>query len=204
ADAQPRMVVVDLTNDIGLNTDGGCGGIMDIFVEPWDAASDGQDLSSAGLETLAGRRAALAVAAVSRSRGVPVALGQRALIVDDKLRRGSFDWPDLEARVLADAPAVVVDGRSQVRTYGSLATAGQVAVFFDLALPRPTLIVFGAGHVALPMAHVGSLLDFEVVIVDDRASFASADRFPSADRIVVEDFEPALEDLPITPATDEV
>jgi len=201
ADEQPRMVVVDLTNDIGLNTDGVCGGIMDIFVEPWNAASDGQDLSSAVLEAIAERRAALTVTVVARSRGVPVALGQRALIVDGKLRRGSFDWPDLEARVLADAPAVVVDGRSQVRTYGSLATAGQVSVFFDLALPRPTLIVFGAGHVALPMAHVGSLLDFEVVIVDDRASFASADRFPSADRIVVEDFETALEELPITPST---
>ncbi len=201
ADEQPRMVVVDLTNDIGLNTDGVCGGIMDIFVEPWNAASDGQDLSSAVLEAIAERRAALTVTVVARSRGVPVALGQRALIVDDKLRRGSFDWPELEARVLADAPAVVVDGRSQVRTYGGLATAGQVSLFFDLALPRPTLIVFGAGHVAVPMAHVGSLLDFEVVIVDDRASFARADRFPSADRIVVEDFETALDELPMTPST---
>ena len=35
ADEQPRMVVVDLTNDIAINTDGVCGGIMDIFVEPW-------------------------------------------------------------------------------------------------------------------------------------------------------------------------
>jgi len=208
ADEQPRMVVVDLTNDIGLNTDGVCGGIMDIFVEPWKAAADGQDLSAAVLDAIAERRAALTVTVVARSRGLPVALGQRALIVDERVRRGGLDWPDLEARVLADAPAVVADARSQVRQYAfesgngtGLSAAGQVSVFFDLALPRPTLIVVGAGHVAVPMAEVGRLLDFEVVIVDDRASFANAERFPGANRIVVEDFEAALDDLPITPST---
>ena len=40
ADEQPRMVVVDLTNEIAMNTDGVCGGIIDIFVEPWTATSD--------------------------------------------------------------------------------------------------------------------------------------------------------------------
>lgn len=35
ADGVPRMVVVDLTQEISMETDGVCGGIMDIFVEPW-------------------------------------------------------------------------------------------------------------------------------------------------------------------------
>ena len=43
ADEQPRMVVVDLTNEIAINTDGVCGGIMDIFVEPWH--KNGQDVA---------------------------------------------------------------------------------------------------------------------------------------------------------------
>ena len=34
-DEQPRMVVVDLTNEIAMSTDGVCGGVLDIFVEPW-------------------------------------------------------------------------------------------------------------------------------------------------------------------------
>jgi xanthine dehydrogenase accessory factor len=77
----------------------------------------------------------------------------------------------------------------------------QVSVFFELALPRPTLVVVGAGHVAVPVAEVGRLMDFEVVVIDDRPSFANAARFPTADRILVDDFEAALDTLPITPST---
>lgn len=207
ADEQPRMVVVDLTNEIAINTDGVCGGIMDIFVEPWH--KNGYDFAGNVLEAVARRRVATTATVVSRSRGLPTVLGEKLLIVDGQLRSGSFGWQALQARVLEDAPSVVADGQPQWRTYTfdadaddpALARAGQVAVFFDLAIPRPTLVVVGAGHVAVPIAQVGRLLDFEVIVVDDRPSFANAARFPDADRIIVDDFSAALDDLAITPST---
>jgi xanthine dehydrogenase accessory factor len=208
ADEQPRMVVVDLTNEIAIDTDGVCGGTMDIFVEPWHR--NGTDLSSGVLEAVARRQVAATVTVVSRSRGLPTVLGEKLLVVEGKPRSGGFSWDVLQARVLADAPEVVADGRSQTRTYvfsadddpsAALSKAGQVRVFFDLALPRPTLVVVGAGHVAVPIAQVGRLLDFEVVVIDDRPAFANAERFPDADRIIVDDFVSALEEIEITPAT---
>ena len=90
-------------------------------------------------------------------------------------------------------------GRSQVRTYAL--ESGGASIFFDLALPKPELIVVGAGHVAVPIAQVGRLLDFRVTVVDDRPSFANAERFPTADHIVVDAFESAVDDLEITPST---
>jgi xanthine dehydrogenase accessory factor len=63
------------------------------------------------------------------------------------------------------------------------------------------LVVVGAGHVAVPIAKVGKLLDFEVVVIDDRPSFANTDRFPDADRIIVDEFTTALDQLDITPST---
>ncbi len=197
ADEQARMVVVDLTNDIGLNTDGVCGGIMDIFVEPW--TSNGDPIAAGVLRAVADHKPAITATIVGRSRGMPCALGEKALIVDQRCRAGALEWPALEERVLADTESAIGDGRSQVRSYSF--ETGQVSVFFDLALPPLTLVVVGAGHVAMPMAQVGKLLDFDVIVVDDRASFANAERFPSADRIVVEDFETAVDDLPITPST---
>ncbi len=197
ADEQARMVVVDLTNDIGLNTDGVCGGIMDIFVEPW--TSNGDPIAAGVLRAVADHKPAITATIVGRSRGMPCVLGEKALIVDQRCRAGALEWPALEERVLADTESAIGDGRSQVRSYSF--ETGQVSVFFDLALPPLTLVVVGAGHVAMPMAQVGKLLDFDVIVVDDRASFANAERFPSADRIVVEDFETAVDDLPITPST---
>jgi xanthine dehydrogenase accessory factor len=196
ADAQPRMVVVDLTNDIAMTTDGVCGGIMDIFVEPWSA--NGHDVAGGVLDAMAHRRTAITATIVDASTALPCAVGEKLLIVDAQ-RDGAFGSAVLTERVVADAPGIAASGRSQVRTYAF--EDGEASVFFDLALPKPVLIVVGAGHVAVPIAQVGRLLDFDVVVVDDRPSFANKARFPSADRIIVSDFPTALEQLTITPST---
>jgi len=43
------------------------------------------------------------------------------------------------------------------------------------------------------------MLDFKVVVIDDRPFFASKDLFPTADEIICAPFVPALQSLPITP-----
>jgi xanthine dehydrogenase accessory factor len=196
-DEQPRMVVVDLTNDIAMTTDGVCGGIMDIFVEPW--AANGHDIAGGVLDAVANRRAAITATVVDASKGLACTVGEKLLVIDSRRREGGFGSAALTERVLSDALSVVASGRSQVRTYA--VERGEASVFFDLALPRPVLVVVGAGHVAVPIAQVGRLLDFEVVVVDDRPSFANQQRFPTADRIIVSDFPSALEQLTITPST---
>jgi len=212
ADRQAQMVVVDLTDDISMTTDGVCGGIMDIFVEPWapgpvggsgsaapDAADDARTLTRGLLDAVTAKRAAITATVVGRRGALPGTLGAKLLIVDGERRAGDLGWPELQTRVLADVPAVTASSRSQVRLYDQ--EVGAVSVFFELALPKPTLVVVGAGHVAQPIAEVGKLMDFEVVVIDDRPSFANPARFPTADQIVVDDFEAALERLPITPST---
>jgi xanthine dehydrogenase accessory factor len=237
ADREARTVVVDLTEDIAMHTDGVCGGIMEIFVEPWapsdepirttNGANGGPDDSrNAGgkaqgtraltrglLEGVAEKRPAVIATVVGCTGLVPSALGARLLVVDGEPRAGGLAPRWLQDRVLGDVSAVIAEGRSHVRSYTfepdprpgprgeRPETPGMVSVFFEVALPRPVLVVVGAGHVAVPVAEVGRLLDFEVVVIDDRPSFANPERFPTADRIVVDDFETALDALPITPST---
>jgi xanthine dehydrogenase accessory factor len=208
ADEQPRMVEVNLTNEIAINTDGVCGGIMDIFVEPWKKAAEGADVAAGVLDAVARHRVATTVTVVSRTRGMPIALGEKLLVVDGTVSSGGLSWDLLQARILADTAAVVAESRSQQRTYAfeagedaALSRAGKVAVFFDLAVPKPTLVVVGAGHVAVPIAQVGKLMDFEVIVIDDRPSYANVERFPDADQIIVDDFTAAIDSLEITAST---
>jgi xanthine dehydrogenase accessory factor len=196
-DEQPRMVVVDLTNEIAMSSDGVCGGVLDIFVEPWQTQR--KAVAHAVLDAVSEHRAAATATIVSRSRGLPATVGEKLLIVDGRPREGGFGWSLLQERVLEDAPNVLAGGESKWRSYTF--EEGQVGVFYDLAVPRPTLVVVGAGHVAMPIAEVGRLMDFEVVVIDDRPSFANAERFPHADRIVVDEFDSALNQLEITPNT---
>jgi len=64
--------------------------------------------------------------------------------------------------------------------------------------PLSHLIIAGAGHVGQAVAHLGSLLDFEVIVIDDRPEFANKERFPEVDHIIVEEIGQAITNLPKT------
>jgi xanthine dehydrogenase accessory factor len=69
-------------------------------------------------------------------------------------------------------------------------------VMVDPAQKYKTLYCFGAGHVALPTAHIAALVGFRVVVTDDRPEFANAERFPDASEIrVIADFNHALQGI---------
>jgi xanthine dehydrogenase accessory factor len=71
------------------------------------------------------------------------------------------------------------------------------------SLPRDTLLLVGAGHVAQAVARLAAELDFNVWVLDDRTRYASSDRFPAAERLLVGNIGETLRDLAptLTPAT---
>jgi xanthine dehydrogenase accessory factor len=70
-------------------------------------------------------------------------------------------------------------------------------------LPRVALLIVGAGHVGQAVARWAAEVDFEVWVIDDRAAYASRERFPSAQRLLVGDIGPTLQQLTpeLTPST---
>ena len=65
-------------------------------------------------------------------------------------------------------------------------------------LPRCRLVIVGGGHVGKAVADLAADLEFDVWIVDDRAEFASPERFPRAERRVSGPIDRILPDLEIT------
>lgn len=72
-----------------------------------------------------------------------------------------------------------------------------IRAHYDPILPHPVAFIFGAGHVAVPVAHLADLVGFRVVVVDDRAEFANRARFPGAEEIVVAGVDEAFRKLSI-------
>jgi len=68
-------------------------------------------------------------------------------------------------------------------------------IFAERIRPLPQLIIAGAGHIGKALAHLGSLLDFEVTVIDDRPEYANKNQLPDADHIVVKDIREAMEEL---------
>ena len=77
----------------------------------------------------------------------------------------------------------------------------EILFFLEPLFPLPQLVIAGAGHIAQAVAHLGRLLDFAVTVIDDRAEFASRERFREADTIIVGDIGNAVADFPIASDT---
>jgi xanthine dehydrogenase accessory factor len=62
-------------------------------------------------------------------------------------------------------------------------------------LPRVTLLIVGGGHVGCAVAKLAAEVDFNIWVVDDRERYASAERFPAAERRLVGEIAPILKQL---------
>lgn len=58
--------------------------------------------------------------------------------------------------------------------------------------PPSQLVIAGAGHIGKVLAHFGSILDFEVTVIDDRPEYANKENIPDADHIIVKDIGEAM------------
>jgi xanthine dehydrogenase accessory factor len=106
------------------------------------------------------------------------ALGAKIMILPDGVE-GSLGDPALDADVTAAARELLAAERSETRTFG------ETEVFFDVYPLAPHLIVFGAVHVAQPLADFAQRLGFRVSVIDARAMLATRERFPNVDELLV-------------------
>lgn len=89
-----------------------------------------------------------------------------------RLVRAADAGADPLAEMLAEA---LRSGRS-----GRVEAEGR-ALFLTVQLPAPRLVVTGAVHISQTLAPMAAAVGFEVVIVDPRTAFATAERFPGVD-----------------------
>jgi len=75
------------------------------------------------------------------------------------------------------------------------------SAYVDRIEPPARLVIAGAGHVGQALAEIAATLGFEVTIIDDRADYASAERFPRAAQRVIGEIEAELRRYPIDPRT---
>jgi xanthine dehydrogenase accessory factor len=130
----------------------------------------------------------------SVAQGTAVTLGSKLLVSpgasgpDSHGVLGSLGDGDLDRVVTRDAVAAVAAGQTVTRHYGPHGEARQaeVEVMIEVFAPPPRMIVFGAVDFTAALAANAKLLGYYVVVCDARAIFATEQRFPMADEVVVD------------------
>ncbi|MEU5400385.1 XdhC/CoxI family protein [Streptomyces sp. NPDC005963] len=175
-----------------------CGGAIDILITPVRARSSGAAPThpSAGpSDPSVVVHAALAAAArgegVALARvvdGPPPLLGRALLARPGGACEGTLGGlPALDRAVAAEAAVLWEAGRTDTVDLGEdgsrCATALRILV--ETTGPAPRMIVFGAVDFAAALVRIGKFLGYHVTVCDARPVFATRERFPEADEIVV-------------------
>ena len=74
-------------------------------------------------------------------------------------------------------------------------TAEDSRVFLEMIPGERSLVICGAGHVALALVRMAALLAFEITVIDDREGFARKAAEAGADHVLCMPFEEALEKI---------
>lgn len=117
-----------------------------------------------------------------------VNVGAKLLVGPGLETQGTLGHPDLDRVVVRDALGELEAGRSGVRHYGSEGQAREeaVSVFIESFAPPPQMLIFGAVDFTAALARVAKVLGYRVTVCDARPVFATRQRFPMADEVVVD------------------
>jgi len=150
-----------------------------------------------------GRRGA--VATITNVRGsIPSFRTAKMLVRDDGSIVGTIGGGCVEADVWQAAREVMESEKPRTLTFDlnqdpkydtGLVCGGTLEVFVEPVLPPAILYLFGAGHVAVNVCRVAANAGFEVIVTDDRSSYATQERFPAAREVHALDFDEALKKL---------
>src|SRR5262245_25976670 len=172
-----------------------CGGRMTILAEPFPSSVRGESAAARyyhrfGELARSGQGCTEAMVIVQEPADVPV--GSRYLLDASCTVVAQRAPPDVPEVVCANLTPVQKRPRAGVR---------QGVAYLPL-WPRVTLFIVGGGHVGQAVAKLAADVDFDIWVLDDRESYASPERFPTAQRHLVGDIGARLKELKetITPS----
>jgi len=131
-----------------------------------------------------------ALATIVRSHGSTPRHGtSKMLVYADGSTIGTVGGGELERRVHTAALEAMKDGEARYLSYNMSDPSkgdpgicgGTVEVFVEAIIPKPTLLLVGAGHVGKAVAHLAKWLGFRVVVIEDREEFCTPEHIPDAD-----------------------
>jgi xanthine dehydrogenase accessory factor len=113
-------------------------------------------------------------------------LGGKILVTPEDYE-GTAGNGELDKAIVESARGLLEGGRTETRHFGPRGQRRMedVAVFIQSFAPPPKMYVFGAIDFASAVARIGKFMGYRVIVCDARAVFATRERFPTADEVVV-------------------
>jgi len=180
ATARPKLLSIALGDEDAWELGLTCSGTIDVLIERVDLG----DAHAPALRAYGDIRAEVEqrnrhAASVQLLDGGP----ERLVVVEDGSTIGTLGENDLDREARDHALALMRRGRSGTVELGEGASAR--SAFIEVHGPPSTLVVIGAGNIAVPLVGLAKHLGLRTLVIDGRPRFATRERFPDADQVIV-------------------
>jgi len=192
---RPQKVHFGVTDEIAWSVGLACGGDLDVWIEPIDRSF------YETFQQLERESAPLAILTVMSGQPLPV--GSKFLYSNGIVAASST------APVVTETVKAILERSAVQRIQVGLPAVLNLAlepgisleVFIEPVLPDPKLIIIGAVHLAIHLAALAKILGYRTTLIDPRRSFATKERFPEVDELIVEWPDRAMRGLSIGVST---
>jgi xanthine dehydrogenase accessory factor len=200
---KPALVKVELMDDIESNSPAVCGGILNVFVDPWwnDPAAVGKHLAEEIMKVQEDGAAAVIATVVNAGNCPDTASGEKCFVRDGAVKVCNIRNGELLKAILLEAENRLRREECRQVALTLPGTDCKAEVFFEVLTAMRKAIIVGAGHLAIPLVKFAKILGFHITVIDDRVLYANRERFPDVEEVLVGDMAETLRGIEITPQT---
>jgi xanthine dehydrogenase accessory factor len=188
-----------LRADMFSGEGGICGGEVKILIDA--CPEENRDTFQAVSQSLIKREPGILATFINRISEEKASLSRRWTERKEKFEADSREYLSLFKKEIKSAFSEGRPSFLKVKKEIFPEKAKEAFLFLEPIFPLPQLVIAGAGHVGQAVTHLGSLLDFEVTVIDDRHEFANKEKLPDADHIIVDEIGNAIQNFPISSDT---
>lgn len=169
----PRLLHYGISSDEAWDVGLPCGGEIAVWVERY--GGDGELASFFEIGRSGGRAAIVTLVDDGPARG------DKLLVPADRDHVGTLGSDALDAVALSHARTALW---SEEAAYIEIASLG-ASLFVDVIAPAPRLLIVGAIDFAAQLCEAARVAGWVPIVIDPRARFATPERFPAAERVIV-------------------
>lgn len=123
--------------------------------------------------------------------------GKKVCMVSNILGEEGKIGTDLRRQLVLDSKSDLFIRESLEEGIPQFLKQGNEHLIAEPYYPEERLIILGGGHIAIPLVEFAAKTGFQVILVDDRLTFANTQRFPLAKQVICDNFEHAIKELKI-------
>lgn len=147
-----------------------------------------------------------AVVTIAQADGSTPRSNGKMIVYADGSSKGTVGGGAVELLAIRDAQKCIQTGENAFREYDLTSPAsdtgmtcgGHISVMIEVFIPRPLLVMCGAGHVGGCVLKLAGFVGFDTLLIDDRPADSIADKIENAGRFAgVKDFEGEIKEMNI-------